>query len=109
MVVTSAVRDLAGNPLLDFYSEFRMEPAADATAPQVVGVRPPSGATDVSGASSVVLFFSEPMDPVTLEEGAFVSEDGVLVDGTLTMSVSDQAATFAPQEAFGRTAWWRRS
>jgi hypothetical protein len=100
VLVTGEVRDLAGNHLVDFYSEFTVESAVDLSGPQVASVRPQNGATAVSPEISVVLFFSEPVDPATVPEAVFIAEDGFLVTGTFTLSGQDQAATFVPDTPF---------
>ena len=75
MVVTDDVQDLAGNRLADFSSQFTVEPAIDLTRPQVVTVRPPSGATGVPPNSSVVLFFSEPINPATAPGAILIAQE----------------------------------
>ena len=100
VLATGGVRDLAGNALVDFYSEFAVAPAADRTGPQVADVRPQSGATAVPFDSPVVLFFSEPIDPATVPGSVFIAEQGLLVNGVFSMGAGDQTVSFDPDAPF---------
>jgi hypothetical protein len=96
LVVTSAVRDLAGNPLADFESAFTTDTAPDTTRPSIVSQRPANGAAGVSAGARIVLFVSEPLNPATVAGALHVSQDGVLVDGTPHVSGNGQVIQFEP-------------
>jgi hypothetical protein len=96
VVATSGIRDLAGNALVDFQSAFTLAADLDGTRPQVVSVRPPNGATNVRPDVSVVLTFSEPVDPATVAGSLFVVQDGVLVSGSTSLSGQDHVVEFTP-------------
>jgi len=96
VVVTGDVKDLAGNRLPDFASSFTVQSALDTTVPKVAGQRPASGANGVSPESSVVVFFSEPVDPATIPGAIYVSENGLLKAGSFQRSAGDRAVHFLP-------------
>jgi hypothetical protein len=60
------VRDLAGNAGGFVQTSFRTAAAADTTAPTVMLVTPADGATGIGHNASVVITFSEAMDPATV-------------------------------------------
>ncbi len=97
VVVTSGVQDLSGNPLSEVVSQFTTElTGSDTTAPFVVSMRPPSGATNVAPDTSAVLVFSESMQPATTAANVLLAANGVLVNGAVTASGQNQVATFTP-------------
>ncbi len=100
VIATNDVKDLAGNQLPDFASQFTVEGATDTTQPSVAGVRPPNGAQGVDPGTSVVLFFSEPIDPSTGANGIFIGSNGGLTNGTLTPTAQNQVEEFAPSAPF---------
>ena len=100
VLATPGLTDLYGNPLTNFQSEFYTGPALSATAPAVVSQRPGVGATGVPANSSVVLYFSQPMNVSTLLGGVFVSQNGTLASGTLQVSDNGQTVQFIPTAAF---------
>ena len=97
VVATSAVKDLSGNALHDFVSEFRTGSfTADRTGPQIVGQRPGSGTREVDGSTSIVLYANEPLAVSTVEAGMFVAQDGVLVSGALRVGGNGRVIEFVP-------------
>jgi methionine-rich copper-binding protein CopC len=96
VVVTNDVKDLAGNRLPDFASTFTVETAPDTSQPAVAGVRPPNGAQNVSPNSSVVLFFTQPIDTSTATNGIFVGANGAVVTGAFAPSGQNQVEEFTP-------------
>jgi hypothetical protein len=98
VVATDGIQDLAGNPLVDFASTFTTAADEDRTAPTIVTMRPASGSTRVSPATSVVLYASELLDPTTVGPGLFVSEEGVLVAGGV--DTIDSTIEFTPATPF---------
>ncbi len=104
VVVADTVRDLSGNRLALFTSEFAVEPAWDRAAPQVAAVRPGNGATGVPDNIGVVLFFNESINPAAAGSAIFVAESGVRVNGSITISGDNQVATFVPERSFAAGA-----
>ena len=104
VVVTAGVRDLSGNTLVPFVSQFTTAPSFDASRPSVVSQRPGSGATGVPRAQSVVLYSNEPLDPATVPGALEVAENGVLVPGTVVVSATGRAIEFQPSAPFAHSA-----
>jgi hypothetical protein len=104
LVITSAVKDLAGNALDDFVSEFVTEDAPDTSRPSVVSQRPANGASGVSASSGIVLFVSEPLNPSTVAGAIHVSQNGVLVDGSVQVTGNGQVVQFQPLVAWAPNA-----
>ena len=100
VVVTSDVRDLSGNALADFTSQFTTGPAVDARAPQIVTQRPGSGATQIPATASITLFANEPLASATLSGALRVSENGVLVTGTIATAGNGTVVRFTPDQPF---------
>ncbi len=70
LTIGEQIKDLAGNTLLSPQTvEFSTAVAVDTTAPSVVSVTPADEATDASPYTSVVITFSEPLDPDTVSTG----------------------------------------
>ena len=66
--------------------------------PRVVRVNPPRGRTDVAINASVVVVFSEPVDPATVTSVTLrlESEGGIAVDGTVRVSDDGLSAIYIP-------------
>ncbi|MBA2706858.1 MAG: Ig-like domain-containing protein, partial [Gemmatimonadaceae bacterium] len=99
--VTTAVRDVAGNPLAaQFTSTFTT--VADTTSPTVVATTPVNNATSVPVSSTVTVTFSEDMNPSTINGMTFSVRPttGVtVVTGVVSYNVSTRIATFTPTSA----------
>jgi len=96
VTATSAVKDLAGNSLVDFNSRFTTAPAFDTAHASVTIQRPANGATGVPLTSSVVLYVNEALDPASAASAFHVSQNGVLAQGTVQVSGSGQILRFTP-------------
>ena len=84
--------------ILDACSDEPTQPAqtGDTTPPTVLQLTPAAGATNVAAGSSVIVTFSEPMNPATITGATFrlSAPGGGNVAGTVTAGGS--TATFAP-------------
>ena len=99
VVATTAITDLSGNPLAtEFVSSFTTAPALDVTSPAIVTMRP-SG-SGVAQDTVVTLFANSPLNPAAVAGALYVSQNGTLVTGDITMSASNMVVTFAPHVAF---------
>ena len=67
LTVKTGVTDISGNPLaVQFVSSFTTAPLPDNVAPTIVTRTPGPGATGVATNTTVVVTFSEAMDPTTI-------------------------------------------
>jgi Big-like domain-containing protein/VCBS repeat protein/FG-GAP repeat protein len=72
----------------------------DTTPPTVTGVFPASGAVDVGLATSVVVTFSEPVDPATATPlSVSLSTGGLKVNGTVKVSADGRSLVFDPSQS----------
>jgi len=75
--VTTAVQDLAGNALeTDFVWSFTTGSGADVTPPTVLSTSPVDNATNVAATIVVTATFSEPVDPMTVDNTSFFVSNG---------------------------------
>jgi hypothetical protein len=95
-VGVTGIEDLSGNLAASSNWSFTTGRNSDATAPTVMAVSPASGATRASVSTSVVVTFSEPVDPTTLPAGVQVAAGTTLVAGGVTCDAANQVATFTP-------------
>lgn len=94
--ITVGATDLAGNPLrLDHTWIFEVP---DATSPVVILTEPEDGETRVGLDVEVMAFFSEAMDPFSLDTSTFTLEGpgGFDVSGRVLYDVVEQMALFTP-------------
>ena len=101
--IETGVTDLAGNGLADpFVWRFTTESISDNAAPSVVTVSPLDNSTATCTKQSVSATFSEAMDAESINTGTFVvSDQGVLVAGTVTYDTVSRVATFTPTATTG--------
>jgi hypothetical protein len=104
LVITSGVQDLANNSLADYTSSFTTTPAPDTTRPSVIGQRPGNGASAVAATTPLVLFLNEPLDAPTVAGALRVSQDGVLVTGTVQTPGGGQVVQFEPTSPWNPNA-----
>ena len=102
---TSALTDFAGNPLVPFASSFTVVAPIDVGRPSISAVRPGSGATRVAADTSVVLYANEALDAASVNTGLFVSADGALVTGTVSMAAGAGTVEFVPDAPFAPNAF----
>src|SRR6185503_11297778 len=103
VMVTSGIRDLAGNEAAGFSSTFTTRAADDAErpgGPSIVTQRPGSGATGVPAGTTVTLFANERLNPATIPGALHVSQNGVLVAGRIAVTAGGQAIEFIPDAPF---------
>jgi hypothetical protein len=96
--ITTAVKDLAGNPLLnDYVFTFTTGGVTDVIAPTVILVNPLNLATNVAINSAVNATFSKEMDPSTIGAISFTLRNGAnIVAGTVDYVALSKIATFTP-------------
>ncbi len=98
IVVTSGVTDLVGNPLADFSSQFTSAPTPPTGHPNVISQRPGSGSTGIPANTQITLITDTPLKSSTVSGALHVSQNGVLVSGTVTSN--GQSVVFTPATAF---------
>ncbi len=100
VAATSDLKDFGGNRLPEFSSTFTTAAFTDSSATlQVVTQRPGTGATVPIGAP-ITLFLNRPVNPATVNGAIKVSQNGVLIAGSVVRSAGDQVLTFTPATAF---------
>ncbi len=94
--ITNLASDLSGLRLpANYVWTFTTGPTPDTAPPRVTFTLPADDATAVLVNASIVAFFSEAMDPLTLTTANFtVQQLGVVVPGTVTYA--NGSATFVP-------------
>ncbi len=94
--LTTAVKDLAGNPLVAaFVWTFTTGVASDLTPPSVVSTLPAVAAAGVALNAAITATFDEAMNPSTLTGTTFTLTDGLAaVAGSV--NTSGATATFSP-------------
>ncbi|QSP95534.1 Ig-like domain-containing protein [Marinobacter salinisoli] len=104
VVVTDNVRDLSGNRMDDTVSLFTSAVIdIDTGRPSVARQYPANGSSGVT-AERVVLYTNEPMNEATLPGAFYVAQNGVLKEGSLSVSGAGQALVFTPTEPFAENA-----
>jgi hypothetical protein len=101
VVVTPNVTDLANNHLASqFTSNFTTLAQPPTAVPTVTAVRPASGATGVPANASITWFISAPLKTSTVPAAVKVSQNGVLITGTITYASNSQVVVFTPSANF---------
>ena len=99
--LTTGIQDLSGNSLANTNSQFTLTTALSSTAPYVVAMRPGNGATNVPANTLVTLFTSMAMNPASIAGALHVTDNGVVVSGSVQLYSNAQAIEFTPAAAFG--------
>jgi hypothetical protein len=97
--VTSAVTDVAGNPLATASSTTFKTKSPDTTPPRVASIVPVNGAVNVPVGTAVDVTFTEPVDRSTITTASFrLSVNSAPISGHFTFSSADAAVRFVPDE-----------
>ena len=102
VVATADNTDLAGNHLAPFSSTFRTASTFDPNRPYVVTQLPIGSGVD--RATPITLYVSKPLNTSTVAHAFYVSQNGVLVDGTLRTPGNGTAINFTPSTPFAPNA-----
>jgi hypothetical protein len=95
--LTSAVKDLSGNAMTTFTSSFNTSVPTDNTPPTVTSISPSNGYSSVTYGEDVHVYFSEAIDPATVNSSNFyIAKDGNPISATVTMS-SESHVKINPQ------------
>jgi hypothetical protein len=98
--LTSAVQDLSGNALANTTSQFTLTTALPSGAPSVIAMRPGNGATGVAANTPITLFINAAMNASTIAGALSITDNGVVVTGTLQTFSNAQGIAFTPDNAF---------
>ena len=102
-ITINGVADLAGNTMSTAVTDtFTTGAAAILPNPTVVSITPANGATMVATNSSIVMQFTNPMNPVSFIVGSFaltVTSSNTVVPGTFSLSSDAKTVTFTPTSA----------
>src|SRR5439155_7590732 len=100
IVVSTAVQDLAGNPLSTFYGYFTTGFAPDTIAPVVVGTDPADGDGEVPINARLTVEMSEAVDPISVSSVAVdLRQGGVAVAGVLSLEEGNRRIRLVPSSA----------
>ena len=93
--ITTGVEDYDGNQLQsDFSWSFTTGSVPDTTPPAVNSNSPLNGANGVLLDSTIIVTFSEDMDPLTIDTNTFAVNNGV--SGSISYDIGTKTATFTP-------------
>jgi hypothetical protein len=95
---TAQIEDISGNVALAVNWNFTTGLAADTTPPTVTTVLPAAGATKVSVGSSVIVTFSEAVNPASAVGGVQVSTGATPVAGDVAYDATTRQAVFTPTD-----------
>jgi YD repeat-containing protein len=100
--VAPTVEDLSGNPFgAQFTSSFNTGAGADTLAPTIGTRTPADGATNLPSDTMIVVAFSEPIEPATVNSTTTFTLTGGGINGTIpgvfSFSADRQTVTFTPE------------
>ncbi|MCP5011903.1 MAG: Ig-like domain-containing protein, partial [Aestuariibacter sp.] len=99
VIATNDVQDRSGNSLADFISVYSTAVVNEIARPSISSVYPGNSASDVRLDKNIVLYTSEVVDIGSVtDETLRVSQDGVLVSGSILVSGDAQVITFTPDQ-----------
>ena len=98
VVATSDVTDPSGNALADFSSTFTTGSTVETVRPQILTQRPTG--PGIPADTEITLFVSKPLNESTVAGALYVAQNGVLVEGAVTVSGGGTAVHFNPATAF---------
>jgi hypothetical protein len=97
--LTTAVTETEGSPLAgEFTSTFATTATGDSIRPSVLRVDPANGASNVPATTAITVRFSEPVNPITVNNSSFFIRDNVTsinLPGVITLSEADAVATIS--------------
>ncbi len=109
MMLNSNIEDWQSNPLQNFTSQFTTSPADSNTNGTIITTRPGSGASGVNPNMPIVLYSNLPINAATATGGIQVTQNNVLIPGTVQVLDSGYTLEFTPSVPFTAGAliqWW---
>jgi large repetitive protein len=98
--LTTGIQDLSGNALANTTSQFTVTTALSTGAPSVISMRPAGGATNVPASTVITLFTNSPMNPSSIAGALHITDNGVVVSGSVQLFSNAQAIVFTPGGTF---------
>lgn len=86
VVLNDALEDLSGNYLAPYVMSFTTGDSADNARPSVVRQIPSSGNSTRTSLDEFTIYMSEPMDASSLNDTLLMEEEGVQIEGDVTVS-----------------------
>jgi large repetitive protein len=81
VILNDGVTDLSGNPIAPFVSSFTTSlGTTDTGRPTVTAQIPANNISDVKSINTIHVYFSEALDPLSLEGSFAITEDGVAIN-----------------------------
>ena len=100
VAATPDVRDLAGNPLADFVSQFTTGPGIPSGSFSIISQRPASGSSSVPPNTPVSLIANRQLRASTVADSFFVSVNGTAAAGSKQLSPDGTTLIFTPATPF---------
>jgi hypothetical protein len=104
VIVSGDVRDLSGNALPDFVGAFTTASALEFDRPSVITQFPGNGASGVLPDATIVLYANERLNAASVQSAMHVSQNGILLPGTVTTTGDGQVVRYRPNQPFARDA-----
>ena len=102
IVANAGILDTAGTALTPFTSRFTTSAAFEFNRPAVISQRPTG--SGVAPTTPITLFLNHPVNPATVPGAIFVSQNGVLKPGSVTVDAGNRAIVFVPTTPFADSA-----
>ncbi|MGJ5816429.1 Ig-like domain-containing protein [Paludibaculum fermentans] len=100
LVLSSQLKDLAGNPVKGGPVTFRTMTADESARPSVRKVTPANWAPNVPLSTPVVVEFNHAMDPASVAQALFVADSGTLLAGHVENDEAARQFQFTPDSPF---------
>jgi hypothetical protein len=100
IVGSSSIIDRSGNAIAPFMLQYPTGAALVTGPPAVSSVSPRLDSTGVAPSTPIVLQFDKPMNPASLMQSVFVTDNGDVIAGTLTLSNDNATAQFTPANPY---------
>ena len=100
VALSSGIQDLSGNALANTTSQFTLITELSNATPSVIAMRPANGATNVPTNTVVTLFTNIALNPATVSGALDVTDNGVVVSGSVQLLSNGQAIEFTPSAPF---------
>jgi hypothetical protein len=104
VLLSNDIKDLSGNRLADTVKVFTTATANDNTRPVIVTALPGNGTYNVLSKSNIILYSNEPLNTASLQAALHVSQNGVLINGSLQVIGNGRTLVFTPMQAWRKDA-----